>query len=110
VGQEKMMNKGQNKVLFFMTFILTTIYVGCYFLPSHWGVKCSDTSAPLGSMLLGIFYGLWTIFVVHTIRSDPMLALEKESLKSLGLKAFDLMKDHTGKIEYDHGRMVLAQR
>ena len=93
-----------------MTGILTIIYVGSYFLPSHWGVKCSDTSAPLGSMLLGLFYGFWTIFVVHTIRNDPMLKLENESLKSLGLKAFDLMKDHTGKIEYDHGKMILAQR
>ena len=92
-----------------MIGILSTIYLVSYFLPSHWGVKCSDTSAPLGSLLLGIFYCVWTVFVVHVIKKDPMLALEKETLKTMALKTKDLLiKDLTGKIEYDHGRMILA--
>ena len=40
-----------------------------------------------------------------------MLALEKETMKTMALKTKDLMlKDLSGKVEYDHGKMILAQR
>ena len=67
----------------FMMFVLVLIYVGSYFLPSHWGVKCSVDAPPLGSVALGIFYIVWTFYSVGVIRNDPLLNLKNQSWKEL---------------------------
>ena len=94
-----------------MIALLSFIYVVSFFLPSHWGVMCSRKSAPLGFILLGMFYFVWTIFVVKVISNDPMLALHEETSKTMAVKTKNLLlKDVTGEAEYDSAKMVLAQR
>jgi hypothetical protein len=84
---ENHMKQKRSRVVDFMFFILIAIYVGSYFLPHHWGVKCSKTAPPLGSAMLGIFYIIWTFYTVCTIRNDPMLKLKEQSWKELYLMA-----------------------
>ena len=92
-----------------MIGLLSLIYVTSYFLPSHWGVKCSETSAPLGFVLLAMFYVVWTIFVVKVITNDPMLALHEETWRTMAVKTKDLLfKNVADEAEYDHAKMVLA--
>ena len=80
---ENMMKAKTSWFVYFMAFLLIGIYVGSYFLPSHWGVKCSVDAPPLGAAMLGLFYIMWTFYSVCKIRNDPMLKLKEQSWKEL---------------------------
>ena len=103
------MGEGGNMFLKMMGGLLTTIYIISFFLPSHYGVRCSLHSSPMGYLFLGVFYLVWTIFVCRVILNDPMLAMREENFKSLAKKAKDLALTHHHE-HYDHAKMVLAQR
>ena len=59
----------------FIIFMVIAIYISSYFLPEHYGVKCTEHSAPLASLALCVIYIMWTIFTVKVIRNDPLLAV-----------------------------------
>jgi len=90
-------------------FTLVVIYVGSYFLPSHWGVRCSGQAPPLGAVVLGVFYMIWTFYTVSVIRNDPLLKIKDSSWRELVIMAKNLsLKEFEG--EFNHQGMVLAQR
>jgi hypothetical protein len=90
-----------------MIAVLVIIYTVSYWLPEHYGVKCTPTNSPLGSVLLCVFYIIWTIFTVYHIKNDPLLKIKETSTKSLFRTASDLcLKEYEG--EYDHHGMILA--
>lgn len=68
-----MMSNRQNGFLYFMIFILGAVYFASYFMPEHYGIKCTPDHAPLGSIVLLFFYMTWTVFVTHVIRNDPLI-------------------------------------
>jgi len=74
------MNSKSSWFVDLMIFCIVIIYIGAYFVPKHYGVKCTDESAPFASLILCIFYMFWTFFTVYTIRNDPLLAVKKQSM------------------------------
>lgn len=108
-GHDKMMSSKSSRCVDFMMFALVVIYVGSYFLPSHWGVRCSADAPPLGYVALGLFYVAWTFYTVTIIKNDPLLKLKEQSWKELIAMAKQLsLKEFEG--EFSHQGMVLAQR
>jgi hypothetical protein len=102
-----MVNQKNSRVVDVMIFTLVAIYVGSYFLPGHWGVKCDADAPPLGSVALGLFYIVWTFYSVNTIRNDPMLKLKEQSWKDLINVTKQLsLKEFDG--EFNHEGMILA--
>jgi hypothetical protein len=76
-GGSKMMSAKRSKFVDFMMGTLVVIYIGSYFLPSHWGVRCSEHAPPLGTIALTLFYIVWTFHSVSSIRNDPLLRLKE---------------------------------
>lgn len=104
-----MMSSKPDRFVDFMMFTLVVIYVGSYFLPSHWGVRCSGQAPPLGAVVLGVFYMIWTFYTVSVIRNDPLLKIKDSSWRELVIMAKNLsLKEFEG--EFNHQGMVLAQR
>ena len=93
----------------FMIFCLILIYVGSYFMPEYYGVKCTEVASPLGSLVLCVFYMIWTCFTVKVIRNDPLLHVNQETYGSLW-ETTKKLSFHEFEGEYDHKQMVLAQR
>lgn len=92
-----------------MIFCLIVIYVGAYFMPEFYGVKCTEKSAPLASLVLCIFYMFWTFYTVRKIKRDPLLDLKHETYTSMFKTAWRLsLKEYEG--PFDHKEMVKAQR
>jgi len=107
--RNKMMDTKSSKFVDFMIFILISIFIASFFLPSHYGVKCSKQSAPMGPLFLCLFYMFWTCFTVKVIKNDPLIALKDESNKSIYEKTKQLsLHEYEG--EFDHDKMLLAQR
>lgn len=93
----------------FMIFFLIVYYIASYFLPEHYGVKCTERSSPLGSLVLVVFYIIWTCFTVRSIKKDPLLNVKDHSYGDLWETTKRLcFKEYEG--EYDHQNMILAQR
>ena len=104
-----MLRQTNSKFVDFMMFMLVFIYIGSYFLPSHWGAKCSGEAPPLGSVALMLFYIVWTFYSVGTIKNDPLLKLKDTPWKDLIITAKNLsLKEYSG--EFNQEEMVLAQR
>jgi hypothetical protein len=78
-GSSKMMSSKKSRFVDFMMIMLAAIYIGSYFLPGHWGVKCSPDAPPLGTLTLCLFYIVWTFYTVSNIRNDPILKLKEMS-------------------------------
>jgi hypothetical protein len=78
-----MMSSKSSVFVDFMIFCLLVIYIGSYFVPTHWGVKCDEDNAPYGLGFLSLFYIVWTFFTVRSIRNDPLLALGDKSWKEI---------------------------
>lgn len=61
-------------------------------MPAHYGIKCTKGHAPLGSIVLLMFYVVWTVFVTYIIRNDPLI---QESLRrkssNVGKEVKDLL-------------------
>jgi hypothetical protein len=93
----------------FMVFLLLVLYVVSYFLPSHYGVKCSVDLPPLGSTVLVTFYIVWTFFTVGTIKNDPSLKVKESTWKELW-ETTKRLSFHEYEGEYDHDTMCTAQR
>jgi hypothetical protein len=77
-GQKTMMSNSQNTILYGLCLLLGIIYSVSYIMPQHYGIRCTEGHAPLGSGVLLFFYMFWTFFVTYIIRNDPLLI---ESLK-----------------------------
>ena len=92
-----------------MIFILIAIYVSAYFTPKHYGVRCTQESSPLGSLILCVFYMFWTFYTVRYIRNDPLLAVKKQKMGDLWATTKQLSL-HEFEGEFNHDNMVLAQR
>tara|TARA_B110001450_G_C17611455_1_gene477464 strand:+ start:348 stop:737 length:390 start_codon:yes stop_codon:yes gene_type:complete len=108
-GSHAMMHSDKSKFKDFMMFALVFIYIGSYFMPSHWGAMCSGHAPPLGSVALCLFYIVWTFYSVNQIKNDPMLKLKDTPFKDLVLVAKNLsLKEYSG--EFNHQEMILAQR
>ena len=104
-----MMSTGSSKFVDGMMFTLVFIYLGSYFMPSHWGARCSGEAPPLGSVVLVLFYIVWTFYSVSTIKNDPMLNLKDTPWKDLLKITKNLsLKEYEG--EFNHDEMILAQR
>ena len=102
-----MVNQKNSRVVDIMMFMLVAIYGASYFLPSHWGVRCSAESPPFGSVILVLFYIVWTFYSVNTIRNDPMLKLKEQSWKEIINVTKQLsLKEFEG--EFNHEGMILA--
>lgn len=71
-----MMNSKSSCFVDFMIVCLIGIYIGAYFMPEHYGIRCTEGHSPQATMVLGLFYMIWTAFTVKTIRNDPMLELK----------------------------------
>jgi len=78
-----MMNTTSGCFVNFILFCIIGIYIASYFLPEHYGVKCTEHSAPFASLALCIIYIIWTIFTVRHIRADPLLAVKEHSYGDL---------------------------
>lgn len=104
-----MMKSKSSLFVDFMIFCLIAIYIGAFFVPKHYGVKCTSESAPLASLVLCIFYMFWTFYTTYTIKHDPLLAIKKETWRTMYDKTKQL-SIHEFEGEYDHGNMVLAQK
>ena len=104
-----MMKTQSSKFVDFMVFVLLVIYVASYFLPSHYGVKCSQDYPPLGSTILVTFYIVWTFFTVGTIKNDPLLKVKEQTWKDLWETTKRLsLKEYEG--PFDHEEICIAQR
>ena len=94
-----------------MIFTLGAIYGVSYYVPEHYGIKCTKEHAPLGSIILLFFYIIWTVFVTHVIRNDPLI-IENNKSKSwssaMGTTKELMLKSYKGR--YDYHKMLLAQR
>ena len=102
-----MMSSKPSKFVDFMMGTLITIYVGSYFMPSHWGVRCSAEAPGLGSGLLVMFYIVWTFYTVNIIKNDPLLKMKDQKWSEFIAVAKRLsLKEYEG--EYNHQGMVLA--
>ena len=72
-----MMSSKSSRFVDFMIFCLIVIYIGSYFMPKHYGVRCDGDSPPLGTMVLVTFYIVWTFFTCKMIRDDPTLKIKE---------------------------------
>jgi hypothetical protein len=61
----KMMSAHSSRFINFMIFTLIFGYFISYFLPDHYGIYCTNSSAPLGPLIFCIYYMLWTVFTVY---------------------------------------------
>ena len=104
-----MMNNHNTIFLYFMMFFLGAFYFVSYFMPEHYGMKCTPDHGPLGSYVLLFFYMIWTVFVTYVIRNDPLIvehnrsktwSASMENTKELMLKTY--------KGKYDYHKMLLA--
>ena len=102
-----MMKTTSSKFVDFMIVLLITIYIASYFLPEHWGVKCTTYSPPFGSILLVSFYIVWTFFTVGTIKNDPLLKVKEQSWKELW-ETTKRLSFHEYEGEYNHDNMTIA--
>jgi len=66
-----------------MIVFIIAVYVSSFFLPDHYGVKCTKHSSPLAALILCVFYIIWTIFTVYTISNDPLLKTKEHSYGDL---------------------------
>jgi len=78
-----MMSSESGHFINFVIFMIIAIYIASYFLPEHWGVKCTEKSAPMASLALCAIYIIWTVFTVKVIRADPLLATKEHSYGDL---------------------------
>ena len=103
------MHTHSSRFVDFMIFILVAIYAGSYFMPDHFGVKCTEDAAPFGPAFLGVYYMIWTCYTVRVIQNDPMINLVSQSKTAMWARFKELcFSEYEG--EYDHKMMVLAQR
>ena len=79
----QMMSTSSNKGIRIMGICLIVSNIGSYFLPDHWGVRCSQQAPPLGPAAFTIFYIIWTVFTIKVLRADPLLALKQETKAGL---------------------------
>lgn len=63
-GTHHMMDARSSKFINVMIALLISFYIIAFFLPDHYGVRCTDNSPPMGPMLLCVFYGVWTCFTI----------------------------------------------
>lgn len=74
-----MMDSKSSKFIDFMVFMMFVLYTGSYFMPDHYGVKCTKDCAPLGPLIFCIYYMIWTCFTVRVIKNDPTLDMEHQT-------------------------------
>ena len=104
-----MMSSESNWFVNFMIVLLIGIYVGSYYAPYYYGVKCDEDHAPYGLVALTVFYIVWTMVTYRLLKNDAMLDLKNKSWKNLYERTKQLsLKEFEG--EYDHEGMVKAQR
>ena len=78
-----MMSSSSNKVIKSIVVALVLGYILSFFMPKHYGVKCSQEAPPLGPAAFTVFYIIWTVFTIKVIRADPLLALKQETKAGL---------------------------
>ena len=104
-----MMHTHSSKFVDFMIFMLIVLYTGSYFMPDHYGVKCTKDAAPLGPLVFCIYYMFWTFFTIKVISNDPLIDIHHETKASFWATVKQLsFKEFEG--EFNHTTMVLAQR
>jgi len=102
-----MMRSESSKIVDFMVLCLIIIYIGAFFVPKHFGVRCTDESSPLASLVLCIFYMFWTFYTTYVIKHDTLIDSENKSWGELYRTTKQLsLNEYEG--EYDHKSMVLA--
>lgn len=102
-----MMKTENGKFVNFIFFLIIAVYIASYFLPEHYGVKCTEHAAPMGCAMLCVIYVIWTCFTVHHIKNDPLLKTKEHSYHDLWDTTKRLcLKEYEG--EYDHESMILA--
>ena len=66
--EHEMMSTESNKLVKVMVSIIVVTYVVAFFLPKHFGVKCSNEAPPLGPTAFTAFYMVWTFFTIRQLR------------------------------------------
>ena len=105
------MDSKSSRFVDFMVAILIIHNIGSYFLPDHYGVRCTNNSPPMGPLFLVLFYGIWTCFTICKVKNDPLIAhyYEDNELErpTFWANAKQLcLHEYSG--EFDHSKMILA--
>ena len=104
-----MMSSRSTKFVDFMVFLLVVIFTGSYFMPDHFGAKCSQDAPPMGPLYLTIFYILWTCYTIRTIKNDPLIDIENQTRASMWA-TFKQLCLHEFEGDFNLNDMLRAQR
>jgi hypothetical protein len=96
-----MMKSESSKKVDFMIFCLIAAYTAAYFIPKHYGVRCTEESPGLASLTLCVFYMLWTCYTTYCIKHDTLIDSEHKTWRELYETTKKLCL-HSYEGEYDH--------